>query len=97
MSYIPEGLPGDLNFMLLLEDTNLKQECEEIVQNGTMDCVNVKKTVAKLRDKIQYLGREYKERNGIFLIRRDIVKEKDYSVQSTQKWINFLDGPIIGS
>ena len=65
MNYIPKGLPGDLNLMLLLDDTNLKQECDEIVQNGTMDCM--KKIVAKLRDKIQYLRREiHREKRNFF-------------------------------
>ena len=50
MNYIPKGLPGDLDLMLVLEDTNLKQECDEI---GTMDCM--KKIVSKLRDKTRYL------------------------------------------
>ena len=53
MNHIPKGLPGELNLMLLLDDTNLKQECNEFVQNGTVDCM--KKIVAKLRDTIQYL------------------------------------------
>ena len=39
MNKIPTGLPGELNLMLLLDDTNLKQECDKIVQNGTMDCM----------------------------------------------------------
>ena len=56
MNHIPIGLPGEQNLMLLLDDTNLKQECDEIVQNGTMDCM--KKIVAKLRDRIQHLRRE---------------------------------------
>ena len=64
--------------MLLLEDTNLKQECDEIVQNGTMDCM--KKIVSKLRDKIQYLRREIHREKRIFFIRIDIMKENDYSV-----------------
>ena len=47
MNYIPKDLSGDLNLMLLLEDANLKQECDEILQNGTMDCM--KKIVFKLK------------------------------------------------
>ena len=86
MNYIPKGLPEDLNLMLLLEDANLKQECDEIVQNGTMDCM--KKIVSKLRDKIQYDDEKYTERNEIFFIRMDVMKENDYPIQSTQKWIN---------
>ena len=51
--------------MLLLEDGNLKQECDENVQNGTMDCM--KKIVSKLRDKIQYLRREiHREKREYF-------------------------------
>ena len=52
--------------MLLLEDANLKQECDEIVQNGiNMGCI--KKIVSKLRDKIQYLRREiHREKRSFF-------------------------------
>ena len=65
MNHIPKGLPGELNLMLLLDDTNLKQEFDKLVQNGTMDCV--KKIVAKLKDRIQYLRREiYREKRNFF-------------------------------
>ena len=65
MNYIPKGLPRDLNLMLLLEGTNLNQESDEIVRNGTVDYM--KKIVAKLRDKIQYLGREiHREKRNFF-------------------------------
>ena len=64
MNHIPKGLPGELNLMLLLDDTNLKQECDEIVQNGTMDCM--KKIVAKLGDIIQYLRCEIQREKRIF-------------------------------
>ena len=65
MNYIPKGLPGEFNVMLPLEDTNLKQECDEIaVQNGTMDCMN--KMVAKIRDKILYLRREIQRETNFF-------------------------------
>ena len=65
MNYIHKGLPGDLNLMLILEDANLKQECDGIVQNGTMNCM--KKIVSKLRDKIQYLQREiHREKRNFF-------------------------------
>ena len=51
--------------MLLLDDTNLKQECDEIVQNGIMDCM--KKIVAKLRDRIQYLQcKIHREKRNFF-------------------------------
>ena len=64
MNHIPKGQPGELNLMLLLDHTNLKQEYDEIVQNGTMDCM--KKIVAKLRDRIQYLRREIQNKKRDF-------------------------------
>ena len=78
MNYIPKGLPGDLNLMFVLEDANLNREYDEIVQNGTMDCM--KKIVSKLRDKIQYLRREIHREKRNFLIRMDVMKENDYSI-----------------
>ena len=78
MNHIPKGLPGELNLMLLLDDTNLKQECGKIVQNGTMDCM--KKIVAKLGDRIQYLRREIHRKKRNFFMRMDIMKEKVYSI-----------------
>ena len=65
MNHIPKGLPGELNLMLPLDDTTLKQECDKIVQSGTMNCM--RKIVAKLRDRIQYLRREiHREKRNFF-------------------------------
>ena len=44
--------------------SNLKQECDKIVQNGTMDCM--KKIVANLRDRIQSLRREIHKETNFF-------------------------------
>ena len=65
LNRIPKGLSGEPNLMLLLDNTNLKQECDKIVQNRTMDCM--KKIVAKLRNRIQYLRREiHREKRHFF-------------------------------
>ena len=64
LNHIPKGLPGELNLMLFLYDTNLKQGYVKIVQNGTMDCM--KQIVPKLRDRILYLRREMHREKQIF-------------------------------
>ena len=78
MNLIPKGLPGEVNLVLLLDDTNLKQECDEIVQNGTMD--RMKKIVAKFRDRIQYLRREIHREKRNFFHQNGHHERKRYSI-----------------
>ena len=78
MNYISKGLPGELNLMLLLDDTTLKQKCDRIVQNRTMDCM--RKIMAKLRDRIQCLRREIHRETQKFFMRMDVMKENVCSI-----------------